>query len=220
MEAIILAGGRGTRLRPVTDHVPKPLVPVRNVPLIGWQLRYLARHGIGEAVVCAGYKADMIEDYVGRTDHGVRVRLSVEDEPLGTGGAIRRAGAMAGGGSFLVMNGDVLTDIDLARVAQVPDCVASVELRTGFGVMDLDGGSVRGFREKGTVPGLWMNAGIYHLGRGSLGDLPESGDIERTLFPGYAAEGRLRAVRFPGARWHSADSLKDLEEMASDDGLF
>ena len=97
MDAIILAGGRGKRLRPVTDYVPKPLVPVGNVPLIEWQMRYLKEYGIADVVVCTGYKSKMIENHMHAKDMGINVRFSVEESPLGTGGAIKRAADMVAG---------------------------------------------------------------------------------------------------------------------------
>ncbi len=212
MDAIILAGGRGKRLRPVTDYVPKPLVPVGNVPLIEWQMRYLKRHGIRNAIVCTGYKSDMIENYVRAKDMGIGVKFSVEGSPLGTGGAIRNAAKLVTGKSFLVLNGDVLTNIDLNSVATAPNAVAAVELRTGFGILEADGGTITGFREKGQVRGVWMNAGIYHLQTDIVGDLPVTGDIERTLFPEYAKTGRLGVVKFSDVWWYSIDSFKDIEE--------
>ena len=214
MRALILAGGRGKRLRPVTDYVPKPLVPVANVPIIEWQLRYLARHGIRQATVCAGRMADQIEDRLSRISSGVDVSVSVEGSPLGTGGAIRRA-AGSSREPVLVMNGDVITDLDVGRMLGVPDSIAVVPLRTRFGLVELDGDAVSGFDEKGAVPGSWMSAGIYHLSSRAVRDLPARGDIERTLFPGYAGRGMLSAVRFGGAMWHSIDSFKDVEECAA-----
>ncbi len=215
MDAIILAGGRGKRLRPVTDYVPKPLVPVGNVPLIEWQMRYLKEYGIADVVVCTGYKSKMIENHMHAKDMGINVRFSVEESPLGTGGAIKRAADMVAGESFLVMNGDVLTDINLERIIGVPNAVASVELKTGFGILETDGNTITGFKEKGRIHDMWMNAGIYHLQRDIAGDLPDVGDIERTLFPEYARRGRLGTVKFRDVWWYSIDSFKDIEECAS-----
>ena len=212
LDAILLAGGRGKRLRPVTDYVPKPLVPVGNVPLIEWQMRYLKRSGIQNAIVCTGYRSDMIENYMRAKDMGIGIKFSVEESPLGTGGAIRKAGELVTGESFLVLNGDVLTSIDLNRVAAAPNVMAAVELRTGFGVLETDGSAVTGFREKEPVRGVWMNAGIYHLQMDVMDDLPVTGDIERTLFPEYAKTGRLGVVRFNDVWWYSIDSFKDIEE--------
>ena len=210
MQAVILAGGRGQRLRPITDYVPKPLTPLANVPLLEWQLRYLDRFGIRDVVVCSGYKTQMIENYLERMGHG-RVAVSAEDEPLGTAGAIRNASDLIRG-EFYVLNGDIITDIDMGAIP--PNHIASVPLRTQYGVLELDGDRVAGFGEKAPLPGMWMNAGIYRLERDVLNRLPERGDIERTLFPQWAAAGGLGVARFPNARWHSIDSFKDMEECS------
>ncbi len=224
MHAVILAGGRGKRLRPVTDYIPKPLVPVLGAPILEWQLRYLEAAGVRRVVVCAGHMAEQVEDYAGgRGGRGrARVAVSSEPRPLGTGGALRSVAHMVEGGSFLALNGDVITDIDLGRLRRVRDSVAAVPLRTSVGVLELgraEGGAggpclVEGFREKIALPDVFMNAGLYHLSAAALDDMPGRGDVERTLFPRYAESGRLRCVRFAGAFWHSIDSFKDAEECA------
>lgn len=216
LKAVILAGGRGTRLKPITDYMPKPLIPIRNVPIIEWQAKYLRGFGIRHAIVCTGYRADMIKDYTDSHDMGVDMAISMEDSPLGTGGAIKNAGGMITGDSFLVMNGDVLTDIDIRQVINEENSIAAIRLRTKFGMMDIDGDRIVGFREKGAVPDIWMNAGIYHLRSSILDDLPDVGNIEEALFSDYARRGVLRAVKFPAARWHSIDSIKDMEECGRD----
>lgn len=210
MQAVILAGGRGQRLRPITDYVPKPLTPLANIPLLEWQLRYLDGFGIRDVVVCSGYKTDLIENYLAQRGRG-RVSVSAEDKPLGTAGAMRNA-SDAIDGEFYVLNGDVITDIDIGTIPS--NHIAAVPLRTQFGVLGLDGDRISSFGEKAQLPGMWMNAGIYRLGRDTLELLPEKGDIERTLFPDWASSGRLGAARFPDARWHSIDSFKDIEECA------
>ncbi|MDD9812865.1 MAG: nucleotidyltransferase family protein [Thaumarchaeota archaeon] len=215
LDAMILAGGRGERLRPVTDYVPKPLVPLANVPMLEWQVRHLRRHGIRRIVVCAGYRAAQIENYVDARGMGRDVVVSVEASPLGTGGAMRRAEALVRGPSAIVMNGDVITDIGIRALARVPDTLAAVPLRTQYGVLEPDGELVSEFREKGEVAGLWMNAGIYHLSRATLRAMPRKGDAERTVFARMAARGRLRMERFAGARWHSVDSHRDLAEASA-----
>lgn len=210
MQAVILAGGRGQRLKPITDYVPKPLTPLANVPLLEWQLRYLERFGICDVVVCAGYKADMIKNYLSHTRRS-RVTVSVEDEPLGTGGAIKNAAELIRG-EFYVLNGDVITDIDIASIPS--NHIAVIHLRTQYGVLNLDGDMVVDFNEKSTQPDRWMNAGIYRLRHDMLKHIPDKGDIERVVFPKLAATGSLGAARFSNARWYSIDSFKDIEECA------
>ncbi|MDE0832255.1 MAG: sugar phosphate nucleotidyltransferase, partial [Nitrosopumilus sp.] len=82
MKAIILAGGRGKRLRPITDYVPKPLIPINNIPIIEWQIKYLKKHCISEVIICSGYKAKMIENYLQNKKLGVKMTFSIESKPL------------------------------------------------------------------------------------------------------------------------------------------
>lgn len=210
MQAIILAGGLGQRLRPMTDYIPKPLMPLANIPLLEWQLLYLNRFGIRDVVVCAGYKADMIQRYLEQMGHDT-VKVSREDQPLGTAGAIKNAAILIHD-EFYVLNGDVISDID-ARMIPV-NHIAVVPLRTQYGILDIRDDRVVGFNEKAVLSGMWINAGIYHLESSILASLPERGDIERTLFPAWALNGMLGAAKFPDATWYSIDSFKDMAECA------
>ena len=196
MKAIILAGGRGKRLRPITDYVPKPLVPVKNIPIIEWQIKYLKKFGVNEIIICTGYKTKMIENYLSMKKMGVKIKFSIEKSPLGTGGAIKKAGKMINDKSFFVINGDVITNIDLRKLAKKPNSIASIELRTKFGTLETNGNKISKFREKKEIPNLWMNAGIYYLQKETLKDLPNKGDIEKTLFPDYAKKGKLNTIKF------------------------
>jgi NDP-sugar pyrophosphorylase family protein len=214
LKAIILAGGRGKRLRPVTDYVPKPLVPINNMPIIEWQIKYLKKYGITEVVICTGYKKEMIENYLSMKEMGITIEFSVETSPLGTGGAIKKAGKSIKDSSFIVINGDIITDIDLKKIQAKQNSLASVELRTKFGVLETNDDKITKFKEKKEIPDLWMNAGIYHLQKDILKDLPDKGDIEKTVFPDYAKKGDLSIVKFKNAKWYSIDSFKDMEECS------
>lgn len=215
MKAIILAGGRGKRLKPITDYVPKPLVPLKNIPIIDWQIKYLKKFGIKEIIICTGYKTEMIQHFLSVKDNfGINIKFSVEKIPLGTGGAIKQAGKFIKEKSFFVINGDTITDIDLNKLIKKPNAIASIELRTKFGIMETDDERVTRFREKKEITNVWMNAGIYHLERKILRDLPKKGDIEKTVFPDYAKKGKLNTIKFRNAKWYSVDSFKDMEECS------
>lgn len=214
MKAIILAGGRGKRLRPVTDYIPKPLVPIKNIPIIEWQLKYLKKFGVDEVIICTGYKQEMVESYLDVKKTGIKIRYSVEKNPLGTGGAIKKAGKMIKEKSFFVINGDTITNIDLKKLSEKQNSIASIELQTKFGILETRGDKIINFKEKKEVSDTWMNAGIYHLEKSILKDLPDKGDIEKTVFPDYAKKGKLNVVKFKNVRWHSIDSFKDMEECA------
>lgn len=215
MQAIILAGGLGSRLKPITDYVPKPLIPINNIPLIEWQIRQLQKFKIDDFIICTGYKTDQIEDYLQHKDHfGAKIQYSVESSPLGTGGAIKKASKLIKGKSFLVTNGDVITTIDVRKLLTHPNSIALIELRTKFGTVELDDSRITTFREKKPLENTWMNAGIYHLERTILSDLPSKGAIEETTFHTLAKKGALTGIRFKDAFWHSIDSHKDLEECS------
>ena len=214
MKAIILAGGHGKRLRPITDYVPKSLIPVKNIPIIEWQIKYLKKYGVNEVIICTGYKTKMIENYLSMKNIGVKIKFSVEKFPLGTGGAIKKAGKMINDKSFFVINGDTITNIDLTKLAKKPNSIASIELRTKFGILEINSNKISKFKEKKEISNLWMNAGIYYLQKVILKDLPNKGDIEKTLFPDYAKKGKLNTVKFKKIKWYSIDSFKDIEDCS------
>ena len=215
MKAVILAGGRGKRLRPITDYVPKPLIPIKNIPIIEWQIKYLKKFGISEVIICSGYKTEMIENYLNNKKMGVKIIFSIENKPLGTGGAIKKAGKKIKDNSFLVINGDVITNIDLKKLLKKENSIAAIQLKTKFGILQTDEDKIIKFDEKKEIPNLWMNAGIYHLNREIIKELPNVGDIEKTLFPNYAKKEKLFTVKFRNTKWYSIDSFKDMEESSS-----
>ena len=214
MKAIILAGGRGKRLRPITDYVPKPLVPIKNIPIIEWQLKYLKKFGIKEVIICTGYKQEMIENHLNMKNIGIKIKYSIEKTPLGTGGAIKKAGEMIKDKSFFVINGDTITNIDLKKLATKKNVIAAIELRTKYGILETENDKIMDFKEKKEISDTWMNAGIYHLQKEILKELPTRGDIEKTVFPDYAKKGILNTIKFKNAKWYSVDSFKDMEECA------
>ncbi len=217
MKALILAGGIGKRLKPITDYVPKPLIPINNIPIIEWQIRYLKKFGIKNFIICTGYKTDQIENYLKtKNNFGCKIKFSKENSPLGTGGALKKAGRIVKERSFFVMNGDVITNINLNKLKSKLNSIAAIQLRTKFGIMNVTNDKVVDFSEKKVMPDLWMNAGIYHLSREIIKDLPIKGDIEKTTFPKYAKKGKLNNIKFKKVFWHSIDSHKDIEECSKD----
>ena len=214
MKVIILAGGKGKRLRPITDYVPKPLIPIKNISIIEWQIKYLKKFGISEIIICSGYKTKMIENYLNNKKLGIKITFSVEDKPLGTGGAIKKAGKKIKDKSFLVINGDIITNIDLKKLIKKNNAIAAIQLRTKFGILQTDKDKIMKFDEKKEIENLWMNAGIYHLNKETLKELPIVGDIEKTLFPDYAKKEKLSTIKFTNSKWYSIDSFKDIEECS------
>ncbi|MDA8720736.1 nucleotidyltransferase family protein [Nitrosopumilus sp.] len=215
MKAIILAGGRGKRLRPITDYVPKPLIPINNIPIIEWQIKYLKKFGISEVIICSGYKTEMIENYLKNKKLGIKITFSIENKPLGTGGAIKKAAKKIKDKSFLVINGDIITNIDLKKLFKKDNSIAAIQLRTKFGILQTVDDKIIKFDEKKEISDLWMNAGIYHLNKDTVKELPNVGDIEKTLFPKFAKKEKLFTIKFRNTLWYSIDSFKDMEESSA-----
>jgi NDP-sugar pyrophosphorylase family protein len=117
-----------------------------------------------------------------------------------------------------VINGDVITDIDLIQLKSKQFSIAAVPLRSTFGIMSIseeDNTTVRGFKEKGVIENHWMNAGIYYLSHNILEELPEKGNIEDTVFPSLAKKGKLSSIKYPDAFCYSIDSHKNIIECSN-----
>ena len=179
-EAIVLAGGFGTRLRGIVDDVPKPLAPVAGRPFLAWLLDRLATGGMRRCILATGYLSDVIEQRIGARWQGMEIAYSVEPEPLGTGGAIRLAATRLQGDAAHVLNGDTwleydpvaLEDTARAAGASMTIALARVDDVARYGAVDIDNGRVTGFREKGESGPGWINAGCYFLGADALAALP------------------------------------------------
>jgi D-glycero-D-manno-heptose 1,7-bisphosphate phosphatase len=205
-QALILAGGRGSRLGSLTQAMPKPMLPVAGKPFIEYLIYNLRRFGINRIVLSVGYLHSIIESrFQDGRKLGVSIDYSIETVPLGTGGGVRNALNLLDD-TFLVLNGDTLFDcnyLDLA-VMLSPDTLAAIALRRvqnvfRYGSVCVGGDRVLQFVEKGNSgPGL-INAGVYALTRNVLFDLPEGcSSIEKDLFPLLAARNRLAARIYTG----------------------
>ena len=211
MQALILAGGEGTRLRPLTYTTPKPVMPLAGRPFLSFMLDWAHSHGVDEVILSCGFMSDDVKRVLGDIYDGMRLRYVVEEEPLGTAGPVRLAldeGVLAD--RLIVLNGDVLTDIDLsAELAQHTDTGARATLAlypvddtASYGVVPTDAdGRVEAFLEKsdGEAPTNRINAGAYVIERGVIESIPAGRPVsfEREVFPalvgdglyGYLAEG-------------------------------
>lgn len=224
MQAIILAGGKGERLRPFTQDRPKCMVEILGVPLLGYQLQWLSAQGITDVIVSCGYRHDVIESFFGSGEKwGVRLEYSVEDEPLGRGGALKLAFKKLADGEDLCLatNGDVVTNVRLKPLLQAhreSGSLATVVLapfNSPYGVVEVDGDDrIVAFHEKPELP-YWMNAGIYVLSREIESMLPDKGDHEDSTFPRLAQERQLGAYK-SRAYWRSVDTVKDISEVAKE----
>ncbi|RMH81525.1 MAG: NDP-sugar synthase [Actinomyces sp.] len=211
MKAVVLVGGFGTRLRPLTLSTPKQMLPVVDRPMIEHVVAGLARHGVDEVVLSLGYRPDAFTDaYPDGRCAGVRLRYAVEPEPLDTAGAIRFAADAAGlDETFVVVNGDVFTDLDVSALwrrhhevgAEATIALTPVDDPSRYGVVPTDPeGRVLGFVEKpprDEAPTNWINAGTYVFEPSVLARIPEGRkvSVERETFPALVADGTLWAVR-------------------------
>ena len=220
-QAVILAGGNATRLRPYTDDRPKPLVEVAGQTIFQRQAEWLAAGGIEHVVVACGYKADVFERYVESTPLPLAATVVREETQLGRGGGLKfGAGALPFPGErWMGLNGDVLTDAPAADICArhaasgAAATIAVAQYRCPYGVLNIaDDDSVTSFVEAPLLP-YWINAGIYVFEPATTALLPDLGDHEDTTFPMLARENRLAAYRITTG-WRGIDTVKDLKEAA------
>jgi mannose-1-phosphate guanylyltransferase len=236
LQALILAGGEGTRLRPLTSSIPKPVVPLAGRPFISYMIEWLRRHGVDEAILSCGFMADGVRTVLGDGDElGVRLRYVEEPTPLGTGGALKLAEDLLEE-RFLMLNGDQLTDIDLTAQlrqhertgARATLALIAVEDPSTYGlVRRRDDLSVSGFLEKPNAEEIdtnLVNAGVYILERSVLDDMAAAGtriSIERDVFPqlvdhglfGYEASGYWMDIGTPPRYLQATYDILDGEIM-------
>jgi D-glycero-alpha-D-manno-heptose 1-phosphate guanylyltransferase len=202
-EAIILAGGFGTRLRNVVADVPKPLAPVAGRPFLAWLLDRLAAQGIQRCILATGYMAEVIEREIGTSWAGMQIVHSVETSPLGTGGAIRQAAHQLRGECAHVLNGDTWLAYSTAALEKAAlEAGASIGLALAhvgdvgrYGAVETREGIVTGFREKGGVGDGWINAGCYLLTAAAIAAMPdmETFSFESEVLLPMAAAGKVAA---------------------------
>lgn len=190
MDALILAGGKGTRLSSVISHVPKPMAPIADRPFMEYLLDYLIDQGVERLILSTGYKHEVIETFFGASYRGIEVSYVQELEPLGTGGAILRAlETVTRGENVIVLNGDTYFPVDLRAMFQHHlhlNSDVTVALRTErnparFGKVTMDGSRIVSFREKENGTGTLINGGIYivHVARLLSSQLPNIFSFER-----------------------------------------
>ena len=185
--AIILAGGKGTRLKPVTQHIPKPMIEVRGQPLLNYVIKDFEKQGIRRIAISIGYKAEQIIEHYDRNRHNFPSELlySIEDKPLGTGGAIKLAAKQLNGADdVLVANGDTIYVFDIKEMYKVHKdnkAFVTVGLTTvddirQFGAVETKGGIITSFKEKPQLPSPvrgTINAGLYLLSSDAIARFPK-----------------------------------------------
>lgn len=220
-QAFVLAGGKGQRLRPLTDSVPKPLVQVAGKPILQYNIELLGRHGVSEAILGTGHLHSKIEEFFGDgKKFGVHITYSAEKEPLGTGGALLAAAEKLDS-RFFMLNGDNIADFHLTQMGR--EHIANRALGTialtpvqdvsGFGVARVEGKKITEFVEKpaaSEAPSNLVNAGTYVLEKEALEFLPQGFSlIEKTVFPALARRRALFAHIHRGS-WFTTDTFERL----------
>jgi mannose-1-phosphate guanylyltransferase len=224
MKAVILTGGLGTRLRPLTFSIPKPLVPVGDKAIVQLLLERLAMHGVTDAILCTGYLSELVRAFCGDgSKFGLRCTYVTEQEPLGTAGPLSLVrDQIAEGDDFLLINGDVVTTLDFSRMVE-SHRASGLALTVGytsytytspFGVLEIAGERLTGIREKPAVE-FPISCGIYVLNSSALALVPDGTfftvpDLMRRIID----RGGEVGVYFIQEYWHGIESLSDLEEAA------
>jgi NDP-sugar pyrophosphorylase family protein len=222
--AIILAGGRGERLRPLTQDRPKCMIEVLGSPILSYQLRWLSAYGVKKVAVACGYLNEMIQSYFGNgVKFGLDIEYVVEDKPLGRGGALKQAlkQTIEDEQEVLCLNGDnicnlVLPDFEKFHQQHKPlATILTTPLRSPYGIVETTPeGDITAFSEKPVLP-YGVNAGIYIMNRAIIEKLPDIGDHEETTFPTLAKDGKLKAFN-SDCFWRTVDTVKDVNELRNE----
>ncbi len=221
--AVVLSGGEGVRLRPLTNDIPKGLVRVAGKPLLQWVIEWLRDSGVREIVIGVAYLKDQIIEFFGDgARFGVHIRYSVHTVEGGTAEGFKLAITRhVKDGTFFALNGDQITDLNLKSLLQSQmdsNPVATIGVmhpKLPFGLVDIDDSSYCvGFTEKPVVRDIFCSTGIYVFNSDILSYLPDRGDVEKTTFPTLARQRKLRAFRHLGS-FVTINSLRELEEAES-----
>ncbi|MDA4130822.1 MAG: nucleotidyltransferase family protein [Thaumarchaeota archaeon] len=227
MKAVILAGGKGLRFRPLTDDKPKAMIAVNGKPIAEYQLEWLKRSSVdlGEIIFACGHKWEKLEEHFGNQYQGTPVSYVVEKDALGTGGGLKNVlrSTDRQEDSYLVLNGDILTDLPVDKMLNTHlsqgtiVTMALIPYRSPFGVVRIDKlKMVRKFEEKPEFVDAWVNGGIYLINGASIEKfLPDDGDIERETFPKLVERGEISSYPYYGF-WRALDSIKDLKTVETE----
>jgi len=220
---VILAGGLGKRLRPLTSDRPKPMIQINNTPIIELQVKWLKKFGITDIIVLVGHLREKIKHHLADgKKFGVNISYIEEKVPLGTGGALKNAKdhIIKNGNSdsgFFVINGDILTNLDPFTISEKGSMtLALVPLKSTFGIVETNGDLVSKFVEKPSIEDTWVNAGVYYFSNEIFDYLPDKGNLETVTLPMLVEKQKLKAKKFSNNYWRSIDSHKDVDEASQE----
>ncbi len=216
--AVILVGGSGLRMRPFSEDMPKCMVPLQGKPLIYWILSWLKCNGFNHVVFGVAYRKEVIINYLRENPQGMKIDISEHTVEGETGEGFRLAiSRFVTDDNFLAMNGDEFTNLDLERFEDTHfknkgvATIAVSPMKSPFGILELDGNDIIGFKEKTLIENTLVSIGIYIFNREILKFLPTTGSIERVTFPELAKKRLLKACRLKSDEmWLTINSVKDL----------
>jgi len=208
-EAIILAGGLGTRLRSAVPDLPKCMAPVAGRPFLHYVIEYYKKQGITKFIFCLGYKHELIEDYLSQSFIDVQYTVTIEEDPLGTGGAIYQGALKAVSSDVIVLNGDTFFEVDVAglsffhksKKADCTVCLKEMKNSDRYGVVEInDEGRITSFKEKNFYARSTINGGVYALNTLSFlaEKLPEKFSFEKDYFEKYFREKKIYGFKQDG----------------------
>lgn len=223
-KAFVLAGGLGSRLRPFTYEIPKPMLLVKGRPILEYNIRNLIEHGAREIVLGVGYKKEVIKDYFGTRFNGAKIRYCIEKTPLGTAGALKKAERYLKDGTFFACNGDEIKDVNYSAMLKLHIrkhalgvlALKKLQNTEQFGVVELSGNKIIRFVEKpraGETLSKVVSAGAYVLEPEVLKLIPKRRkfSLERDVFPRLAFEGKLYGCQAVG-QWFPTDTAERYEK--------
>ncbi len=220
MKAVVLCGGKGTRLRPYTEEIPKPMLPLGNKPILQYILENAKRNGIEEVFLTIGYKKDQIKEYFGDgREFGIKIRYVEEDEPKNTAGSILPLKDELKE-TFLVLMGDHLTNINLRKMIEFHKAHGSTATiavkeehrRMEYGIVDVEDGKVLGFKEK-PIYTHYINTAIYAFEPTIFGYIQEKEDFGKDVFPRMLEKGEKICAYVFNEYWIDIGRVADYERL-------
>jgi len=218
--AVVLVGGAGLRMRPLTEDLPKAMINLHGKPLLHWTLDWLKKNQVKHIVLGVAYCKEAITDYMEKEKSTLKIDVSVHTVEGGTGEGFRLAiQRYVDDDNFFAMNGDELTNMNLQKLASFhlknkPIATIAVSpMRSPFGLIETREDNIIGFREKPILEDKLVSTGVYAFSHKILNYMPTTGALEKMVFPTLAQEGLLKAYRLgEGERWITVNTAKDLSE--------
>ncbi len=217
-EAVLLAGGKGTRLRPYTDHTPKVMLPIGGKPIMEYVLSYLVKNGYKDIAITIAKGQEVVEEYFGESYRGANLTYYYEEKPLNTAGAVKAIGEEALQENFLIMVADNLTNIDFKAFRDYhkeKEAVATIAAQpythmVQYGVLEEENGYVKAIREKPALH-FTINAGFYYASRDLLSYIEIGEDFAKHVFPKVLREGGRLALYKANFLWFDVGTLAKYE---------